>query len=233
MQSSCQEFKQAWGAYCLKQEGNNRDPMRYSNEVLQQFLQDNGPPELPIEQIRCGSRLLSGMGATVQPTCSAPPSGQENEPSAQEVHDNPLGPKLSKTEFRQRKVRKELEGTLTELCLSHDVQEAVSRVVCLDVPGPLQKQELCEMIVRVAEESSEAARKAGFDLIVNLFEKGHWKPTALGIGLQSFIDVVCVDLKMDVPALPKILCEELCPVLQPFCDRGWLTANHLKALAEI
>jgi len=113
------------------------------------------------------------------------------------------------------------------------VKEAVSRVAALDVPGPLQKEDLCHFLGRVAEEGSEVVRKAGFDLVVNLFEQGHWEPASLSHGLQVFTGDFCADLKMDVPALAKILCEEFCPLLQPLVKRGWLTVDHLKALAEI
>merc|ERR1719491_1943249 len=164
---------------------------------------------------------------------SASAKSRGNEPSVQEVHDTPQGPKMTKKEFRRCKVRKELAGTLVELRLSHDVQEAVSRVAALDVPGELQQEELCELLGRVAEEASEVVRKAGFELIVNLFDRVLWKPAALGNGLQIFIDDICSDLKMDVPALPKILREELCPMLQPLVKRGFIIQNHLKALADI
>jgi len=113
------------------------------------------------------------------------------------------------------------------------VKEAVSHVAALDMPGPLQRGELCDVLGLVVEEGSEVVRKAGFDLVVNLFDKGHWEPAALSNGLQIFSGDVCADLKMDIPALPKILCEEFCPLLQPFVRRDWLTVDHLKALAEI
>jgi len=56
------------------------------------------------------------------------------------------------------------------------VKEAVSHVAALDVPGPLQREELRDVLALVVEEGSEVVRKAGFDLVVNLFDKGHWEP---------------------------------------------------------
>jgi hypothetical protein len=120
---------------------------------------------------------------------------------------------------------------LRELTLSHDVQGAVSRVAAIAAPMSQQTEELCELLGHIVGEGSVVSRKVGFDLVVRLFAEGHWKPTALRKGLQGFQDV-CDDLKCDVPALPKILREELRPALEPLAKNGLVSTRELDALLD-
>jgi hypothetical protein len=127
--------------------------------------------------------------------------------------------------------REEILGAFTELCSSHDVQEAAARIAAIVVPPSAQAEELCELLAHIVEQSSEGARKVGFKLLVALFVEGHWKPGACSKGFKSFASL-CVDLKCDVPVLPKIISEELAPALEALVSGGMLSAEQVQALAS-
>jgi hypothetical protein len=182
-----------------------------------------GTSDTPTGGSGCVNRLASDLFA---------PMGLAT-PKSDEVKMKEKLPQASKDRFDKEVCRKELTGTLAELRLSHDVKEAVERVVALAVPSSQQPEQLCEFLGRVAEEGSDAVRKAGFATIVSLFEGGHWTAAALGNGLQMFTEDLCADLKCDVPTLPRILNEELRPALEPLVKSGLLTQSHVKAFGRI
>jgi hypothetical protein len=132
--------------------------------------------------------------------------------------------------FDQEACRKEVSGALAEMRYTHEVQEALSRISALSVPSSKQSDELCDMLAHMAEEGSAAVRKASFELVASLFAQGHWKPHALGRGLQEFVREVCPDLKCDIPMLPTILRDELGPALSPLVDSGALQRSQHDAL---
>jgi len=132
--------------------------------------------------------------------------------------------------FDKEACRKEVSGALAELRITHEVKDTLSRIGALAVPSSKQSEELREMLVLVAEEGSAAARKASFEMVAGLFTHGHWKPHALGRGLQYFMEEVCPDLKCDIPLLPQILREELCPALVPLVESGVLKQSQHDAL---
>jgi len=111
--------------------------------------------------------------------------------------------------------RRELNVSLRELRMSHDVQEALTRVWTVFVPVSLQAEEVCDMLSNMVEEGSQATRMVYFAFVAGLVGKGQWKVSSLQKGLQSFLEDVCPDLKYDVPALPNILWDELHPTLAP------------------
>jgi hypothetical protein len=128
----------------------------------------------------------------------------------------------------------EMMKILAELRVSHVLSETLERVVGLEVPPPYQQEVLGELLERVAENGAKEFRNLGFELVLGLFKHGHWKPTALGKALADFMQNVAGDLKFDVPALPKILRDELHPMLSPLVRNGILqAAQHNDLLAEI
>jgi len=133
--------------------------------------------------------------------------------------------------FNKEACRKEVSAAIAELRMTHEVKEAVARISSLSVPSSKQSEELCNMLMHMAEEGSAEVRKASFELVADLFTYGHWKPHALARGLQEFAEEVCPDLKQDIPMLPKILSEELCVALAPLVNSGVLQQSQHAALA--
>jgi hypothetical protein len=139
----------------------------------------------------------------------------------------------AKAKFDRQEYRVEVGKTIQELRVSHDVKGATARLA--DVVPPLDEQptELCDLLGRIAEEGSAEVRKAGFEVVANLYLKGHWK-SEIKSGLRVFITETCADLKYDVPSLPNILKEELHPGLLRLVKRGLLNASkHDMLLQEI
>jgi len=134
-------------------------------------------------------------------------------------------------QFDKDACHREVLAVLAELSSSHEVEEAILCISALSVPAFQQPHELCNMLERIAEEGSAEARKVCFKLVSSLFTERYWKASTLGSCLQDFIDEVCPDLKCDIPALYKILREELYPVLVPLVSRGMLQQSQLDALA--
>jgi len=180
-----------------------------------------------------GYERINSLAALMKGGAKAPPSVDRKETGSESPRKQPTGSRKQPSEepFDKEACRKVVSGALAELRYTHEVQEALLRISALSVPSSKQSEELCDMLVHMAEEGSEAARKASFELVAALFTQGHWKPYALGRGLQDFVEEVCPDLKCDIPMLPQILREELCPALAPLVDSGALQRSQHNALA--
>jgi hypothetical protein len=90
------------------------------------------------------------------------------------------------------------------------------------------------MLAQIAKEESQEVRKRGFALAAGLFLGDHWKSESAAKGIRRFVEDTCADLKYDVPALSRILRDELHPALAPLPGRilHWLPimqANLLDA----
>jgi len=138
--------------------------------------------------------------------------------------------KASPERFDKEACRKEVSAVLCELRLSHDVKEAIIRTAGIAVPLTQQPEQLCDVLGQVVEEGSAEVRKIGFQFVAGLFIEGHWKPGALGKGLQSFVEDTCADLKCDVPILPMIVHEELYNAFAPLMKNGLLQSAHYDLL---
>jgi len=125
-----------------------------------------------------------------------------------------------------------LVRTFAELFVTFDTEDAIYRIADIGIPASHQASKLCEMLAIVCEEGNPEKRKVGFRLIVTLFLGGHWKPSALAEGLNSFIRSTCAELKFDVPVLPWILREELRPALAPTVQAGLLNAAQHDGLVS-
>lgn len=139
----------------------------------------------------------------------------------------------TKAKFDRQEYRNEVVKTIRELRVSHDVKEATARLA--EVVPPLEDQpaELCDLLGHIVEEGSSEMRKAGFEVVANLYLKGHWK-SEIKSGLRVFVSETCAELKYDVPILPKVLKEELYPGLSRLVKRGLLSASkHDLLLQEI
>mmetsp|Transcript_9107 Transcript_9107/g.16343 ORF Transcript_9107/g.16343 Transcript_9107/m.16343 type:complete len:804 (+) Transcript_9107:69-2480(+) len=144
-------------------------------------------------------------------------------------------PKSEKKEAAEQRVdkdlcHKKLSEIYAELMVSHDIQDAVASVSETAVPSSLQSQEFCDLLVFILERSSDALRSIGFKFVVAIFAKRCWVPAALQEGLRSFAGM-CDDLKLDLPALPKILNDELVTSFEPLVSTGLLSGAQLRALS--
>mmetsp|Transcript_115656 Transcript_115656/g.211808 ORF Transcript_115656/g.211808 Transcript_115656/m.211808 type:complete len:777 (-) Transcript_115656:104-2434(-) len=129
-------------------------------------------------------------------------------------------------DFDKAACHKELAATYSELMTSHDVPEAVARIAAAAVPPSVQAEELSDFLVFIIEQGMDA-RAVGFELIASLFIEKHWAAAALQEGLQSFSSMYS-DLKVDVPLLPKILCEEMALAFRPLVSSRLLSAELLQ-----
>jgi len=117
---------------------------------------------------------------------------------------------------------------LVELRHSGDAAEAGDRLRAATPPPPTQQpRELSELLAQVAQEGVAETRKAGFAAVAQLFVQRHWQQEALVEGIHDFSEEACPDLRMDVPDLPRILREEMCPALASLTQQGLLQASAL------
>jgi hypothetical protein len=138
-----------------------------------------------------------------------------------------------RAKFDRAGYRNEVEKTLRELRVSHDAQDAAARLAEVVPPQEEQPAELCDFLGNVAQEGSADVRKVGFEVVAALYLKGHWK-SEIATGLKVFLSETCPDLKYDVPALSRILRDELHPGLASLVRRGLLSASkHDTLLKEI
>jgi hypothetical protein len=157
---------------------------------------------------------------------SEPPKKKD----CQEPTEESPASKHKSSRFDRDACRAEMSLTLAELRVSHDVQEAISRVSLIKVPPRHQAAELNELLSRLVEEGSADTRKVCLGLVVGLFLEGHWKQDSLTKGLQIFVEETCPELKYDVPTLGCIVREELQPALAPLANEKILTKTQHQAL---
>lgn len=174
---------------------------------------------------------INSLAALKGDSKGTPSKDSSERPRKQPSDERPRKQPNEEEPFDKEACRKEVSDALAELRVTHEVAEAILRISALSVPSSKQSEELCDMLAHMAEEGSASARKASFNLVAGLFTEGHWKPYALGRGLQDFVEAICPDIKLDVPMLPNILRDELCPALEPLVDSGQLQRSHFAALA--
>jgi len=126
--------------------------------------------------------------------------------------------------------REEVQKTLAELRVSHDWAEGALRLADAVPPVSKQPSELCHLLALIMEEGSVDVRKAGFSMVSKLFLDKAWPAESINAGLQAFVEETCEDLRCDVPALPRILKEELHPEFAALVSGGMLEAERHEAL---
>lgn len=194
------------------------------NQSLRELKKKSKSKAQVVERARPARPTSDSAQATSQKKESAKCNEQPKMWKEKASEDKP-----AELPFDKEVCRKELVGTYSELVVSHDVQEAVTRVAAMPVPDAAQAEELCEFLMLVVEKGSDVMRMLGFKLVVDLFVAGCWKKAALEEGLCSFARVL-PDLALDVPNLPKILNEEMIPACEPLVNAGLVSAETLKAL---
>eukprot|EP00928_Gymnodinium_smaydae_P047115 TRINITY_DN3142_c0_g1_i1.p1 TRINITY_DN3142_c0_g1~~TRINITY_DN3142_c0_g1_i1.p1 ORF type:complete len:421 (+),score=96.48 TRINITY_DN3142_c0_g1_i1:209-1471(+) len=157
-------------------------------------------------------------------------SGRANSPTLSRADSKgnrsertPSGPAV----FDRFKFREAVAVALRMLsCEEGKVDEALKRLVDAQpaLPSPEeQSSEFLDLVVCVAGVKSAAARRNGFNLAAQLFVAGPWAHQALRHGLDLFFaPEQLADTRMDVPALSRILLEDMAPILASLVSGGIL-----------
>lgn len=212
-------------------------------EVKEQAAaEEQGIPPTPPEAARKKLTLLHrSSGDTWEKKPAATPSQKaaalsQKSPTPGSPQKQPTSPPRAAmpsraSAFDRSAFREEVGKILAELRYSQEPQEAMRRLAqhALPVPAGDQPNEFCALLARIAEEGSAEVRIAGFAAAVALFTKGHWHQTAAKAGLHLFMEA-CEDLRCDVPALPRILRDELDSALGPLADLSMIDSHQREAL---
>jgi hypothetical protein len=154
-----------------------------------------------------------------EPRSQTPPSPSANGKGSSTPPELPLH--KAQPAFDRETFRKEVSKALAELRYSGDGTEMASRLAeqC-PPPARCQPEEFSHLLVRAAEEGKAEVRKMAFTAVVALFTSTtrRWSLEAAAEGLRMFVEEACEELRCDVPALPRILAEELHPALKPLVD---------------
>lgn len=125
-------------------------------------------------------------------------------------------------------------GILRGLSETLEVEDCLERLRSW-TPPPAHSQavEVTELLSSVAEWGRSASRKAGFELLARLFYSATWTNcVALDKGLSEFF-ARFNELKLDIPELPRIVQEELAPVLAGLGAAGLLKAGRSERLLAV
>jgi len=209
--AASQERQERLGKLCSLLPGKSMSPPSSPMSKVQQApVQPKTPETTTPEKTTKGTGAGAAMLAFLKNRDTVPEQRQEEE-----VVTKPFNREACKTE---------IAATLAELRVSHDVPEAIARIVNIGVPVSDQASELQNVLSVTAEEGTQEARKVGFALVAGLLLGGHWTKQAATQGIRTFMQDVCPELKFDVPTLPRILREELHPAFSPLLEAGLLEA---------
>jgi len=196
-----------------------------TNSTARSSMRTNEQASKPLGPYASGERLAPRTwqtGNTRYPSTSSPSSPSKTTPNNR-----------SAAPVDREKLRSELRGTLTELSVSHDIQEAMRRLTELQVPVESQPLELAHILEKTVEQGSHESRSVCFCFAAQLFLEGVFAKSALMPGLQRLFHEKYEDFLLDNPALPHILKDECVPALQQLVHAGFLSVEQLEALADI
>ena len=94
----------------------------------------------------------------------------------------------------------------------------------------LRGNQVCALIVEAIQLSSAPARKAGFELITQLFLKHGWSPSSLLPGLQLFVNEAVSDLIHDLPKVSVLVTDEFVPAIVCLVSAGLLSSSEHESL---
>lgn len=137
-----------------------------------------------------------------------------------------------KASFDESAYRTKIANVLTELRLSHDVTEAASRLSQIHPAPTSQSKAVYVLLAEVVQEGRADARSLAFSVLASLLVSSGNK-VVISEGLQSFLEHSYEDLRIDVPALPQILHQELCPILVSLVEKDLLTEATLTTFEGI
>jgi hypothetical protein len=175
-------------------------------------------PMRPTTSRQVASGFGQGNWVPVGATAPAPPPCSDSGKSSS---------RRATSTFDKKAFVAERVGILRRLRRSCEPSEAYIAFKEWSVPLEFQASELVEILPQISAWGSEVERCAGFELLARLFITGTWRSAALGKGLSEFFGNFA-ELKLDVPALPRIVREELAPSLNKLIKAGLLEEERGK-----
>lgn len=115
--------------------------------------------------------------------------------------------------FSLASFHRELSDVMRELSSSRSTVSAVRRMQAYQIPKEHQATEFTNILARIAEERSGAARRAMFAFAASL-TNGTFEHDSCTKGIKAFFEEDYEDLCEEVPRLPEILKAELIPTLR-------------------
>jgi hypothetical protein len=187
------------------------------HDVAQRAAAEEGP----------GTHSLRIPPARLQPATHTPTPA----PAARSM---PLKPAPVARDARNEEMRR----TFDELRISHDVEDAVSRLKVLgSLPLTEQADDLLNWLTMVIQEGQISLRKAGFRVVAELLlRRRSWEMESVHASMDRLLEDFH-DLNVDVPGLCGIMKDELLGELRPLVKSGTLCkskhASWLQAFLRI
>jgi len=225
---------QSWSSQPVNQEQNGcptpapagRQKMRSSAEV---FYPANSTFPIPPAPSRPPGEFRVEEKHEADGTCE-----KEVGESLQEVRDQQASNQEETNEeenFDKVACNKHIAEAFVGLMTSGDVKQAVATIAALKVPGPLQAEQFCDLLLFIVEAGlPNALRGLGFKLIVAIYLEGCWSTASLQEGLQTF-EGLCASDKVQAQDLEVILGTELFAAFVPLFQQGLVQAELLMKIA--
>jgi len=85
-----------------------------------------------------------------------------------------------------KKIKNGVRAAVKELCVLHDIPEAIQRLREMAIPAEYQAGELAHILAQVAEEGNQGSRSVCFNFVVQLFVDCVFSKSELQPGLDRF-----------------------------------------------
>jgi len=125
-----------------------------------------------------------------------------------------------------KKIKNGVRAAVKELCVLHDIPEAIQRLREMAIPAEYQAGELAHILAQVAEEGNQESRSVCFNFVVQLFVDCVFAKSELQPGLDRFFCKSFDELFIDMPALPRIMREGAIPTLEELVRTELLAAEQ-------
>lgn len=125
-----------------------------------------------------------------------------------------------------KKIKNGVRAAVKELCVLHDIPEAIQRLREMAIPAEYQAGELAHILAQVAEEGNQGSRSVCFNFVVQLFVDCVFSKSELQPGLDRFFFKSFDELFIDMPALPRIMRDEAIPTLEELVRTELLAAEQ-------
>jgi len=186
-----------------------------------------------------GGRGWATPNASVRGALSRPVDQALLHPAVQTSSRNPAATTLASVSNAEKpaertavqhdeatKIKNGVRAAVKELCVLHDIPEAIQRLGEMAIPADYQAGELAHILAQVAEEGNEESRSVCFNFVVQLFVDGVFAKSELQPGLDRFFCKSFDELFIDMPALPRIMREEAIPTLEELVRTELLAAEQ-------
>jgi len=156
-------------------------------------------------------------------------AGSRNQAVAMQASGSSAEKPAEKTAVQQdeaKKIKNGVRAAVKELCVVHDIPEAIQRLRDMAIPAQYQAGELAHILAQVAEEGSQESRSVCFNFVVQLFVDCVFTKSELQPGLDRFFCKSFDELFIDMPALPRIMRDEAIPTLEELVRTELLAAEQ-------